>query len=113
MYISLNKLSQEDTTAGELVAAMLGKAASPTDEMVKDVVAAMNIGFNIFKDDNDVVSVLSFRDRWFNEDQIEGEAGGKTKDAARLAELIKSGILIDEALQMIEEEVLEEASVWV
>ena len=100
MYISLGKLSQEENTAGELACFLLGRPVSPANASVKNVVAAIEAGFSNFKLDKDVVNVLSFQDRWLDEGRVEGRVEG----IARLAELIRNGLSLDEALKVVEEE---------
>jgi len=105
IYVSLEKLSKEDSTAGELAAYLLGKITDPQDEQVKVVKTAIDRGFTQFKTDKDVVTVMSFQDRWLEEGIVEGEARGearvKAKVASRIVELINSGIPADEALQIV------------
>ncbi|MDR0273212.1 MAG: hypothetical protein LBI27_07850 [Clostridiales bacterium] len=51
MFIDLEKLSEENSQAGELAALFLGKNLNPQDEDVKTIAAALKASFNDFKDD--------------------------------------------------------------
>ena len=112
LYVSLTKLSQESGTAGELASFLLGKLTNPTDERVKKIMASINGGFEKFKIEKDVVKVLSFRERWRNEDLLEGEARGEARGKAEgkaegisiLAELIRNGHTLEEALAILDKE---------
>ena len=99
MYVSLEKLSKEESPAGELASFLLGKTSNPKNEVVEKITKAFNAGFDAFKSDKEVVKVLSARERGWFEGLVEGEARGAT----RLAELIKSGLTVDEALLRINE----------
>ena len=110
IYVSLEKLSKEDSTAGELAAYLLGKITDPQDKQVKAVKAAIDKGFANFKTDKDVVTVMSLQDRWYGEGKADGKTEGITKGADRLAELIKSGLPVDEALRIVKEEAVEKAA---
>jgi len=103
LYVSLEKLSQENTAAGELAAVLLGKENSTSDENVARVLTAFNASFDNFKSDKDVVYVYSLRDRWLDEGRVEGKEEGKEEGKAEgmniLADLIRSGLSLDEALQ--------------
>jgi len=54
--------------------------------------------------EKDVVNVLSFRERWRNEDLLEGEAIGEARGVNKLAELIREGLSLEDALKVIESE---------
>jgi len=109
IYVSLEKLSKEDSTAGELAAYLLGRITDPQIEQVKAVKTAIDKGFTKFKSDKEVVTVMSFQDRWIEDGVAIGEARGISRGADRLAELIKSGLPIDEALRIVKEEARKEA----
>ena len=109
IYVSLDKLSKEDNVVGELAAYLLGKITDPQNEHVKAVKAAVDKGFTQFKTDKDVITVMSFQDRWLDEGRMEGRMEGITKGADRLAKLIKDGIPVDEALRIVKEEAGKEA----
>ena len=115
LYVSLNKLSQEKGKAGELASYLLGKPGTPVDENTKNIITAIDAGFNKFKQDKDVVSVISFQDRWYDEGKVEGKVEGKAEGEAigkakglnraiELIELIRRGLTLDEAQRLLEEE---------
>ena len=101
MYVSLTKLSQEESPAGELASFLLGKIIVPMNEEVKKISDAFNSSFNAFKSDREVVKVLSARDRGWHEGLVEGREEGEIKGANKLLELIKKGIDPDEAMRKL------------
>ena len=111
LYVSLERLSHENTPAGELAAVLLGKAKSTTDKDVDRVIQALNASFDNFKDDKEVAFVYSLKERWTNEGRIEGiedgiaqgKAEGKAEGINILAELLKNGLSLDEALRVANE----------
>jgi len=104
MYVSLTRLSQEQSPAGELAAFLLGKNMNPTDEAVKKITDAFNTRFETFKDDKEVAMAISIADRY----RHDGRAEGKTEIMERLAELQKESCSIVEALKILNEESLAE-----
>jgi len=66
---------------------------------VKKIAESFNTSFNAFRADKEVVKVLSARERGWVEGKVEGRIAG----ANELAELIKSGLSVDEALRRINE----------
>jgi len=108
LYVSLAKLSNERTPAGELASVLLGRTESPNDTDVKKIFAAFRGGFDEFRNDKEVPHMLSLRERGWEEGIAEGiEQGitqGITQGANKLLELIKSGIDPDTALKMITNE---------
>ena len=76
LYVSLEKLSQEITPAGEMAAFLLGKKTNATNNDVHQILEAFNLSFDNFKSDKDVVYVYSLRDRWLNEGKEEGREMG-------------------------------------
>jgi len=107
LYVSLEKLSHENTPAGELAAVLLGKEKSTTDKNVGRVIQALSASFENFKDDKEVAFVYSLKERWTDEVRIEateeGIAKGKAEGINILAELLRSGLSLDEALRMANE----------
>ena len=91
MYVDLSKLSEEESQAGELAAFLLGKNPEPQDPEVKRVAAAFSTSFQVFRADKEVEEVLTAEERG----RVEGIAIG----VDRLAELIKSGLSVDEAIR--------------
>ena len=112
-YISLPKLSKQDSPAGELALFLLGKEATPKDKDVKKITEAFNTSFDTFKADKEAVQMLSFLDREKAYERAEGRAEGRTEGRAegrtegraevmaRLAELIEAGTSPQEAMRII------------
>jgi len=113
MYISLGKLSQEETPAGELAACLLGKEASLDSRDVAQVLEAFNTSFEQFKLEKDVMKVLSFRERWFDDGRIEGKAEGKAEGKIEgileaAIKLLENGVdfnFVIETLQLSDSEI--------
>jgi len=100
LYVSMDKLSQENTPAGELAAILLGKEKSTEDKNVGRVIQALNASFDNFKSDKEVAFVYSLQERWANEARIEGIAEGKVKGVLEFAlKLIKRNRPIDEIVE--------------
>ena len=108
LYVSLQKLSQDSSPAGELASCLLGKTARPTEKKIQNIMTAINNTFGKFKLDKDVMTVYSLRERWHNEGMLVGEARGEEKGkveiVARLTELIQAGHTGEEALRIISNE---------
>ena len=111
LHVSLSRLSQESTPAGEMAAILLGKGRNALDENVAKVVESLGVSFENFRSDKEVAFVYSLRERWTNEGIAEGEARGKARGKAEgkaeginiLAELIRNGLSLDEALRVANE----------
>ena len=104
MYISLTKLSQEDNPAQELAAFLLGKITDVKNETIKKVADAMKESFKSFKADKEVTKMLSFAERYKHDGVAEGVNIGVNIGASRLAELIKSGLSLDDALRKVQDD---------
>jgi len=96
MYVSLIKLSNEQSPAGELASFLLGKITSPKDEAVAKIVNVFNASFIEFRDDKEVFRMLSLRDRGWYE--------GKDDTIERLEELQKDGYSFVDAMRIVREE---------
>jgi len=86
MYISLSKLSQEKSLAGELAAYLLGKITKPENAELAGIVRSFDKGFDVFREDKEVVKSMSLEARaiqrgWF-EGKAEGIAEGKAEGKA-------------------------------
>jgi len=108
MYVSLGKLSEEESPAGELALFLLGKASELKDRAVKKIAKAFSASFKEFQADKEVTKMLSLAERYehdgFVRGEARGEARGMTIGAIKLAELIKNGFTVDEALLKLNEE---------
>ena len=86
----------------------MAKMTDPQNEVVSKIAKAFNTSFETFKADKEAVKVLSARERgWYEgreEGKEEGRKEGVTIGAIKLAELIKSGLSVDEAVLKIKEE---------
>jgi len=100
LYVSLQKLSeQKDTRVGQLSALLLGKITEPEDEVVKQIAVALTESFETFKQEKDVVNVLTLLERGKAEGLAEGEAMGEAKGIAKgKAEGIDNTLRIAKAL---------------
>ena len=56
LYVSLPKLAEEKSPAGELAAFLLGKIKTPKNEKVKEISSKFNMGFDAFKMDKEAVT---------------------------------------------------------
>ena len=100
MFVSLKRLSQEDTVAGELASFLLGKTNDIKSEEVKRIADTFKNSFEMFRIDKEVKKSMSVAEkRW-----LEGRVEGRVEGIRELAELIRSGMSVDEALQAIDSE---------
>jgi len=123
LYVSLSRLADQDTPAGELAQFLLGKLKEPKDNMVKEVVNMFNTSFTTFKEDKEVVGVLTFEERVMKEMKArlqerlqeglqEGLQKGLQKGlqegiaigVSRFKELLISGYSVEEAERIAREE---------
>ena len=88
MYVSLTKLSKEDSPAGELAAFLLGKIADPKNEVVKKIADAFKKSFSTFKTDKEVARMLTLAERYEHDGIVKGEENVLKK----LLELEEKGI---------------------
>jgi len=104
MYVSLTKLSKEDSPAGEMAAFLLGKVDEPKNEVVKKITDAFKKSFQTFKTDKEVARMLSLADRYRHDGVVEGEERGAINAADKFLELIKSGFTPEDAHREITSE---------
>jgi len=132
MFISLTKLSRLKNLAGELALFLLGKLAAPLSDEVKQITNTFNASFDAFKDDKEVKNAMTIAEKHRNEGWVDGmEVGmergierglergmergiergmergaekGVDAGAAKIVELIKSGLSPDEAMRKYSEE---------
>ena len=117
IYISLPKLSQLESPAGELAAFLLGKVNDIKDEAVQKVTQAFNSGFDMFKTDKEVLKVMSARDRgwhdgWHDgveEGEARGEAKGTISAVEEFVKLLSQGLTPEEISEKIKSRYLETA----
>jgi len=108
LYISLTKLSQETTPAGELAAFLLGKDMNSKDEMVCKIINEFDNSFSGFKEDKEAVKVLSLAERYGYEGEVRGEARGRTEALIESAvKFLNKGFdpqLVSDTLQLSDEQ---------
>jgi len=100
MYISLAKLSQEDSPAGELAQFLLGKINIYKFDEVKKIATAFNTSFDTFKADKEVAKMLTLAERYI----YEGEARGEANILNKAKELQKTGLSAEDILRLLTNE---------
>ena len=111
MFVSLTQLSREKTAAGELASFLLGKTTEATNEDVKRITKALTRSCEEFCKDKGVKNSMSLKEKWQNEARYEGiqqgiQQGirqGIQQATAKLAELINSGLSVEDALKEVSE----------
>ena len=123
MFVSLSRLSGENSKAGELAAFLLGKA-EPQDGDVKTVLKAFNSSFDALKQDKEAKNMISFAEKYINMGYVDGfeegetigeakgEAIGKARGKAegmslgtsKMLELISGGLSPEEAWRKVNED---------
>ena len=117
MFISLKKLSEEKSEAGELASYLLGKIKTPKYKKIKNISALFNASLNAFKNDKEVKKMMSVAETYLMEGRAEGVAQGVAQGMAegmargkvqgiaegidKVLKLINQGISPEEALQMV------------
>ena len=105
MYISLTKLSNEKSNAGELASLLLGKKFRFRNKDVRTIAKMLNKSFEGFKNDKEAVMLLTFEERKRLEGEAIGEARGEAKAKNALANLVKElhekGIDPNEIIRLI------------
>jgi len=86
----------------------LGKICEPQNEAVKEISKIFQSGFGKFKADKGVSRLfMSLAERYHLAGVLEGRAEGKAEGVEiginRLAEFIKSGLSLDEAMEKVKE----------
>ena len=100
MFVSLKRLSQENTVAGELASFLLGKTNDIKSEEVKQIADTFGRSYEEFRNDKEVKKSMSVAEKL----KLEGRVEGRVEGIRELAELIRSGMSVDEALQAIDSE---------
>jgi hypothetical protein len=105
MYVSLPKLAKENTPVGELASFLLGINTDPQNEVVKKIADIFNASFQDFKEDEDVVTVLTHEERvrgkvW-NAALAEGENKNKAEMASQVIALEEKGLDPAEILKQL------------
>lgn len=106
MYVSLSKLSKENTPAGELASFLLGLTTSPQNDVVKKIADSFNASFKVFKEDKDVVNVLTIeervRDNIWKDAVAQGEAKKEVEMANTFTRLKEKGLSPVEIMREME-----------
>ena len=80
MFVSLQRLSKESSAAGELASLLTGKqidAKRIKDASVRAIAEGLDKGFKIFKEDKEVVGMMTVREKWTMIDRAEAKHEGK------------------------------------
>ncbi|MCL2377550.1 MAG: hypothetical protein FWC77_00330 [Defluviitaleaceae bacterium] len=104
LYVSLTRLSKEESPAGELALFLLGKLKSPNDKTVKKIAETFNISFTAFKENKEVAEMLSLKERGWQEGRQEGRQEGVIDSIKKFADLIAKGYSPEDAMRIISEE---------
>ena len=94
MFISLKRLSEEKTVAGELASFLLGKTGDAKSEEVKRLADTFRKSCEKFCNDKGVKISMSVKEKL----QMEARWEGNIEGIQELAGLIKSGLSVDEAM---------------
>ena len=80
-FVSLTKVAEGQTEAGELSAFLLGSKIIEeiSYENVKHIAQGFNSGFNVFKMDKEAIEAMTFKDRALAEGKAEGRAEGRVE----------------------------------
>ena len=107
LYVSLPKLADEDSSAGELARFLLGKIADAKSDTVQQIANSFNASFGAFKSEKEVVNVMSARERGWEDGWLDGREEGREEGvvlgAAKILELIKKGLTPEDAFRIINE----------
>ena len=109
MFVSLQKLSQEDTVAGELASFLLGKTNDAMSDEVSQIASTLYKSCVEFCNDKGVKGSMSVDEKRRMEGRMEGiEEGlqqgiqqGIQQATARLTELINAGLSVEDALKEV------------
>ena len=109
LFVNLKKLSDEETVSGELAAFLLGKTRGINSGKAKRISDALKKSSRAFSKDKGVKKRMSIKQKWQDEAKVEGtEEGiqqglqqGMQQGAAKIVELIKTGLSPEEALEKV------------
>ena len=80
MFISLQKLSQNrKTPSGELAAFLIGEDVKPKNKEVISIIGGLKNSFETFKDEQEVIDMLTLTQRARHEGEVSGEARGEAR----------------------------------
>ena len=109
MFVNLKRLSDETTAAGELASFLLGRTNTIIAGKAKRISDVLKKSCKDFCKDKGVKKRMSIKEKWQEEAWFDGEESGKQQGlqqglqqgATRLAELIKNGMSVDDALNEV------------
>ena len=109
MFVNLQRLSCEGTAAGELASFLLGKTKTIKSGKIKKISNVFMKSCDEFCNDKGVKKRMSVKEKWQEEAWFDGEEHGIQQGlqqgiqqgANKLAELIKTGLSVDEALKLV------------
>jgi hypothetical protein len=70
LFVSLQRLADEEGAVGELASLLLGRPTNPKDRDIEQVLRVINNSFTSFKGDKEVRKVLTFEERKINEGRV-------------------------------------------
>ena len=82
MFVSLSKISKEESLSGELSRFLLGVETNAMNfkySDVKGIINKMKIGFKAFKEDKEATNMLSFAERKLSEGEARGRREGEER----------------------------------
>ena len=82
LFVSLTKISEENSAVGELSRFLLGRKAATDDYAygdIKKIAENFKKGFDVFKEDREATSMLTFAERKILEGEARGEIKGKVE----------------------------------
>ena len=98
MFVSLAKISEENSAAGELSRFLLGRKAATDDYAygdIRKIAENFKKGFEVFKEDREATSMLTFAERKIIEGKIEGKIEVLHTELGLQAEEIADKLNID------------------
>ena len=113
LFVNLKKLSNEQTVAGELASFLLGKTRGISSGRAKRISDVLKKSCREFGRDKGVKRSMSIKQKWQEEARMEGKEEGLRQGvqqgmqqgiqqgAAKIVELIKSGLSPEEALKKV------------
>ena len=115
MFVSLQKLSNEDCEAGELARYLLGQESNPKHDNVKEIKSTLDKGFEVFARDKEVIEHMTILEKRELEGMKKGIEKGIEKMLRKaielnmpthyLAEMAQDAGISQEQLQLLIDEV--------
>ena len=106
MFVSLTKIAEQDSQAGELASFLLGRITDVgkiKDADVRRIASGFKTNFSVFKEDKEAKNVMTVQERFLNEGIVKGIDKGIDKGIVDSAEkLIKKGTSFQDAINLLE-----------